>query len=240
MDFNEGKYESKAGLTVANRLADKKTKEKVIIYGLDNIQKFWLDTEFRRFMSHNNTEYIKAPFSLEDLQRLYSRKKFENPALSAVADIGYKQNIIGKLKHDYHHIPLREDVLRKAREELGMSGDNEEIKEKLFAYVPEQKIKPQFFPGVFCDVEGTLISEGELNDGLVKELTSYSKEKSVNIWTGSDLKYIGSLLMNYNLEYPLLSKDWFRGCEVELAIDDLERKEFEKMYEIKAKKFRKV
>jgi hypothetical protein len=38
----------------------------------------------------------------------------------------------------------------------------------------------------------------------------------------------------------LLSKDWFRSCEVEIAIDDLPKEKFEEDYKIKSKEYQKI
>jgi len=242
MDSKDGKYSPREGLRLADRLAKENPDRKVMVYGFDSMQPLWLESNFKRVMAHQNARYIKAPFLITDLPGIYSDKKFENPALKAVADIDYEKSLVSKLKHDHHHTSLREDVLKRAREELGLSGNDEEVAEKLFAYEPKSKIEPQFFPGVFCDIEMTLLEtfERTINKSLLKKLEEYSRLKPVNIWTGGDLKEIVPHLQKEKIEYPLLSKDWFNGCEVEIAIDDLSKEKFEEDYKIKSREYQQV
>ena len=107
-------------------------------------------------------------------------------------------------------------------------------------YKPKAKIEPQYFEGVFCDIEGTLIIDRRLNTDLAEELQRYSREKTVNIWTGQNLNKVTSLLKLNNIEFPLLSKDWYKGSEVELAIDDLEENVLKDDYGITAREYRKI
>ncbi len=92
-----------------------------------------------------------------------------------------------------------------------------------------------FLPGVFCDVEDTFLINGQINEHLKKELEKYALEKPVNLWTGSDPEKFAHKVGN--VRYPVLSKNDYRGAEVEIAIDDMPPEALEREYGIKARKF---
>lgn len=239
MNWAEGReFSEKAGLSLAERMAAENPDKKIIIHGIDPIQKLWLDTRFKKAMTYTNIVYVHMPFNITGIVEKYNEKGLENPALNAVANLNYEGDTVGYIRHGF--AARREEGLKRAREELGWSGTDEEIEKRLMEYEPKNIVEPQSFPGVFCDIEGTLMKDEKLNNNLVKELREYSKDKPVNVWTGANLEEVVPFLWNNRIEYPLLSKDWFKGSEAELVIDDMDAAEFEQMFGIKARQFIRV
>ena len=59
----------------------------------------------------------------------------------------------------------------------------------------------------------------------------------MNLWTGGDMRI--AEIVGY-VPFPVLNKWEYRGATVELAIDDMDRSEFEHEYGITAQEYRKV
>ncbi|MEA3514490.1 MAG: hypothetical protein U9R34_03370 [Nanoarchaeota archaeon] len=231
-------FEYKEGLAIAEELITKNPDNKIIVYGFESIQGLWLDNKFKKVMSSPNIKYQKMPGLIEDIVENYNRPKFKNSALAAVSEIEYEKDLLSQFKHDLYS--QKERVLKEARTAFEWDGNDEEIETMLKSYNPKTKIDPQYFEGVFCDIEGTLIINGKLNTDLAEELQEYSRKKTVNIWTGKNLNKVIPLLKSNNIEFPLLSKDWYKDCTVEYAIDDLEEKILKNDYGITAREYRKI
>lgn len=135
-----------------------------------------------------------------------------------------------------HDLPRKkEDVLTRARKTLGWKGTDDEIIKNLTK--PDKTVPKDYYPGVFCDLKGTLFSDrGELNENLLEKL--YKESRPVTLWT-DDLGYGTDMLKNYNIDFPLLPKNIFYGSTIEEAYDDLPKEKFEKM-NIKVKTYHQV
>jgi len=224
---------------------------------------------FYSFSNHNNQEkleakchgatrlfhrrdvgFIKMPIDLEELKRFYdllvSGKKIANPAAEAFFSLGVKENLANILLQDLCCPHLIPSVLEKAKAKFGLTGHVEEVKGKLeerrnkggdsLAKVWEGKT----FPGVFCDIGGTLFVDKKLNEEVLEKLKNFAEVKPVTLWTGGDLEEIKKKLVAMGVKYPLVSKDAFEGCEVEIAIDDLAKDVFEKRYRIYSREYIQV
>lgn len=96
------------------------------------------------------------------------------------------------------------------------------------------------FPGVFCDIEGTLFFVDKIKNNVLEMLKKYSETKPVTLWTGGDTGEIKKKLVASGVVYPLVSKYAFEGCKVEIAIDDLAEDEFKKRYKISSNEYIQV
>lgn len=237
----KGQFEPEGGLAIAEELTAKNPDNKIIVYGFKSIQRLWLDNKFKKVMSSPNIKYQKMQcVDISEIVENYNRPKFRNPALEAVAEIKYEKDLLSQFKHDLYHPAKKEGVLKEARKAFRWDGTDEIIEKSIQFYKPNTSVDPQYFEGVFCDIEGTLITDGELNKDLAEELQEYSRKKTVNIWTGKGLNEVIPFLESNNIEFPLLSKNWYKGCEVELAIDDLEENVLKNDYDITAREYRKI
>lgn len=157
---------------------------------------------------------------------------------------------VGVILHDMYPGKSAEGIRRamaRAEEEFGIVGTEDEVRKQLEDL--REKIKSGRFveaeitgddtviPGVFCDVEGTLICEDQLIPGRIEMLANYVKTGPVTLWTGGSMGRLGSLLATLGVPYPVVSKYDYQGKTVEVAIDDLPEAEIEKEYGIRAKKF---
>ena len=189
--------------------------------------------------------FIKNPFELTELKKLYdflvSGKKIANPAMEAFLSVGVNKRLVDILLHDICHEDFVPKVLEKAKKEFGFVGSEEDVKNRLEAIREKggdqegglaEKWKDKIFPGVFCDIEGTLFVDSKVNDKVLEMLKRHSETKPVTLWSGGALGEIKKKLLADEIIYPLVSKYAFRGCDVEVVIDDLPKDEFMEKYGI--------
>ncbi len=222
-------------------------ERRVMLYGFDGPLEMYLDSHFRRVMADfpERVRYASVLCVLSEMFRAFDIPKFENKALKLFADAEYKQSMAGVLLHDTRH--RTEEVMKKVKEIYGIEGSIEEIEKTLMELRGYEEELNEFLPGVFCDVYGTLMPDQEVPDRKINEhvldmLKTYSKEKPVSIWTGSELeKTVYDLRNNgFDEDIPILSKPFFRGCTAEIVIDDEDEEIIEKAHGIKAGKFIKI
>ena len=191
------------------------------------------------------SELIKWRITYDDI---VNGRKIENIAVVLASKAGTKKNLIGILLHDIHPGKYGcEKGMETAKKEFGITGTIEEVRAQL-EILQNQKISfakktmgKKIIPGVFCDMEGTLIVNDSANAEIVRKLEEYAKTRPVTIWTGGELREIYKLLRKNGItKLPLVSKYDFEGCIVETMIDDLEPEKTLALYKIKAKEYVKV
>ncbi|MEW5817812.1 MAG: hypothetical protein AB1798_20765 [Spirochaetota bacterium] len=231
-----------------------KTEIPIIFYGFDSEKS--LRRKGHPVVPHfyrKNTAYFKLPGELTELARAYqnilSGKKIENKAMILVSKAGSKKNLIGTLLHDIHPGKYGcEKGLETAKKEFGITGTIEEVRVKLEALRDKKEdgfvkkmIGNKVIPGVFCDIEGTLLDNGSVNPNVFVWLEKYEESGlAVTLWSGGDLEEIQKILYAKNIVWPLVSKYDFAGCKVEIAIDDMVQKKFKDMYKIYPQKYVKT
>jgi len=208
------------------------------------------------YFYRRNTAYFQMPFELVEIAAIYKDirdgKKLENKAVMLAAKAGHRKSIISILLHDIHPGKYGcEKGLETAKQEFGFTGTIEQVREQLGAIRARDKdavgpieelIGDELVPGVFCDVEGTLLDDaGKVDDVLLSILKNEAKAKSVTLWTGGDPEKISGRLLHAGIkQFPLVSKHDFRGCNVEIVYDDLPQEEFKKQYGIRTKAYLKA
>jgi hypothetical protein len=242
------------GCRVAYELLEGRPGAKVLVYGVLSQTTMYGIPDFLRLMIEfpENVRYfglIPRGFDGFNDRDPFKKPNHVSPALKLVAGRKFRINEMSRLKHDMRHVRGggeryaggRKKLIEDARR-LGLSGTDDEIEEQIMSY-QRDGTPPNFserLAGVYCDVEGTLLSGDKLNESLREELDAMSCEKPVTLWTGSGPWEKAVQLNRYDLEWPILSKDWFRGCAAEFVLDDMTQEEFEKEYGIKAEAFRQV
>lgn len=98
----------------------------------------------------------------------------------------------------------------------------------------------EIMPGVFCDVDGTLLFNTTINEEVLGKLKDFSKTKKITLWTGGDKEDAKKRLVAKGIKYPLVGKYTFKGCTVEIVIDDMSRESFEEMYKIYSREYIQV
>jgi len=106
----------------------------------------------------------------------------------------------------------------------------------------ESKFVGKELPGVFVDVEGTLLAKDEggnevVNMPLVEKLQERALTSPITIWTDTKIDYIKGPLRKAGILWKIVPKEYFKGCIPEEVVDDLSEAEFEAKYEIKPRKF---
>lgn len=192
------------------------------------------------YIYRKNGALFKMPSELSDVVEMYHKicrgEKIENPAAILVAQKKSDSHLVSILLHDIY--PGKENCeksLETARYKFGITGSIEEVRVQLEELEKQQKTKKSVvlskdtLPGVFCDIEGTLIIDGKINSELVPTLKQNALTKPVSLWTGGDISGLEKFPIS---GYPILSKYEFEGCRVEIVIDNLSKEEFEQEYGI--------
>ncbi|OGD34347.1 hypothetical protein A2988_02355 [Candidatus Azambacteria bacterium RIFCSPLOWO2_01_FULL_46_25] len=206
------------------------------------------------YFYRKNTAYFTVPFRLEEIRVVYrdilAGRKIENPAMMLLGKRDAREKLILQLLHDI--LPGKygcEQGLETARREFGISGTIEKVRYALAGLHAKQQVEKSVktitgrtvIPGVFCDIEGTLIVGGKINASVLKKLREYAATKPVTLWTGGSLDEAEKELTKEGIiDFPLVSKYGFEGCHVEVVMDDLGEKEFKERYHIAPQKYIKI
>jgi hydroxymethylpyrimidine pyrophosphatase-like HAD family hydrolase len=99
-------------------------------------------------------------------------------------------------------------------------------------------MKGQKLNGLFCDIEGTLFSNGVLNAHVLATIKQNEAEgKEITLWTDGNLTELQALLDANKITYPLRAKRDFAGAVVEMAIDDMDEHSFSALTKVYAERF---
>jgi len=206
--------------------------------------------KFQAVIARKRVGFLRLPFSADELLEKYKSllndEKEEDILAIELNRISTYQQKMGLIQHqvkyrldDPNQVAWSIAEVRK----LDVAGTDEEIIEliKNFERNPNNSaFTGKYFPGVFCDIENTLITNYEVNQKMLKILHEYSDKKPITLWTGGDIKSTQMILLQNNITWKLVSKDDFAGAEVEIAYDDMDEEEFSKIYAIKVRQFHVV
>lgn len=146
----------------------------------------------------------------------------------------YGQDMANKILHAVGAPPVADD--EAVFEDLAYRVDNAD-KAKV-----ESKFVGKELPGIFVDVEGTLlIKDGKGNEvvnmALVEKLQERAQTVPITVWTDTKIDYIKRPLREAGVLWKIVPKEYFKGCFPEEVVDDLSEVEFVAKYEIRPKKF---
>lgn len=203
------------------------------------------------YFYYKNTGYCQLPFNLVDVANVYKDicdgKRVENKAAILAAQVEVKNTLISVLLHDLHPGKDSSKPLETAKKEFGLEGSVEEVCAGLEEIRKNQGnsspvadiIGDEVLSGVFCDIEGTLVSSGGIvNESVLQMLEKEYGKRPVCLWTGGDTEKLQKKMYELGVKkYPVLSKYIFRNCSVETAIDDLPQEKFEAEYCIKSREY---
>lgn len=233
--------------------------EKVVLYGFESAQLLYSqdrseNTRFMKVMAQPTSLYIQVLRMRDELTKELAEPKFYHLAMDLIGDAVLSENVAGVLLHGL--VPeTRSSRVSDARRNLGLKGTDEEVIEELkrLRNNGARLVYSGIIPGMFVDVEGTLMSKSErINDSVLERMIDYSRTGPVTIWTGGNLKDIQELIgplftdacikkgSRLYTRTPIFNKNHFRGCTVELVLDNEEEETFFKGYEIKTQKYVKV
>lgn len=237
----------------------KNTKAIVIFYSFFDLSSPKLHSpKILQFIYRKNCGFIRMPALLSEIRKLYeelmSGKKIENKAAMLHLEAEKKQYSIGYILHDISpekSESIKKPALELAEKEFGITGSEEEVRAALNilrkqddSYYIQRAAEDRFLPGVFCDIEGTLIKGEKLNEEIFNKLVEYEgKGVPVNIWTGGDTERIEKIINSFSVlkgKWLILNKYNYYGFEAEIVIDDMPEKEFSEMYRIKFREYVQV
>lgn len=205
---------------------------------------------FSTLVAMPNADYIACPFSLdafvEKANELIDGKKQGNSAVVASGTAREREQKIAVLRHssvDHGRYPSDPIAFLEDAAKLGFFGTVDDVREALRAWsrTLEGAYAGQEFPGLFIDVQGTLLlGENTLNGEVMEMARDAEQSGPVTVWTDGDLSTITSQLRKLGITWPIVSKFEFKGATVEKAIDDKSQDEFVELYGITATSFLQV
>lgn len=207
---------------------------------------------FHALMAKKRTCFMRLPFTPEELVVKYKELLGDNKEVDTLAieinRVETFENEMGRILHSAQSHFNNDSSYAKERiaqavseaKKIGATGTDEEIalQIKNFKRQPKNSMfVGKYFPGIFCDIEGTLIVDGKVNISMLSTLQDRALSKPITLWTGGDTKEIQKILLENNITWKLVSKTDFAGAEVEIAYDDEEFWVFAKNYGIKVREF---
>ncbi len=250
----KGKYDE------ARQKIDKSIEEGgvVIICGFQRFSDFSDDRYIWGLLSNSRAGFLRLPFTSKELTQKVEELKQKNGAVDPVknwiADTVVSTHTVGALLHALEEQKIGTDRAREAVNQVNelfqQTFDIEKqqlearafLQEKQKEIVAETKWNGVALPGVYCDVEGTLldINTEVPNENILEKLKLLSENQFVHVWTGGGpevVKKAGAALAKAGLQVPVLNKNDFRGARPELVIDDATPESIAEQYDIHPDKF---
>jgi len=242
----EGHRVSRKGLDEALRLIP--ATKPVILFSIENEEHLMTDPRFRSLIGMKKVGFISALGIIPGVFKLYEQlagdEKIEDTVAVKLGELDSKDQKMGFLRHDLKSYLDAQGIARiaqRAREEIGLVGTDEEIAQQIRDYerpLTKGIFAGQRLPGIFCDVEDTLLVKDGVNQKVLQILNEYAdKGQPVTLWTGGDVEAIVKQLRKHGIVWKLVSKYDFEGATVETAIDNESQDDFEGKYRIKPEQF---
>jgi hypothetical protein len=257
--LNGRRLSEHTGIDIAYEILIKEPNRKIILYSPVQIE-FLLKKKpnLKIILGKPNVRLMESPFSPKNMVLVFETKNFEIDPLETKDALS--EELRGHLSSIWHDLRKASDPLnpgtgwqadivalgfQRAKEIFPMliDKDNAFILNFLeeISSIREEVRKGESLSGIFCDIEGTLFSNGILNNAVLEFLNKNKKEgKEITLWSDGNLSELQSLLDMNKITYKLYAKRDFAGAIVEIAIDDMDEHSFSAMTKIYAKKFIRV
>lgn len=257
------KFEEKksdfAGLELALNI-DRGEKPMVICSFMSEqffLQDSRLSGKFSALMAQKRVAFMRLPFSSTELYKEYldllEDEKKEDLLAIKLNEIATYDDIMATIRHRIAHLQksnlekdnkIVNEAVLEARSKLRLTGTDQEVIIQIVNF-KSSKTSPfagTFFPGVFCDIENTLLINGQVNEEMFLKLQELSETEPITLWTGAVLEIdsIRKKLIQKGISWKVVPKTMFSGAEVEIAFDDEGYEEFYKKYNVKARSFNKI
>ncbi len=202
--------------------------------------------KFNALMAKKRVGFLRLPFTADELIKKYKTlindEKEEDLLAIELNEIATYNKRMGEIQHRVkYRLDNSEEVAWGITEvrKLNVSGTDEEVIELIKNFERQHKFtfNGKYFPGIFCDIENTLMINDQLNQKMLEILRECSSTKPITLWTGGEMGSIQKLLLRNNITWKLVSKNDFAGAEVETAYDDEEFSVFFEKYEVKVREF---
>ncbi len=240
------------GVTIAMNMLRKEPNAKILLYGV-------LPMEYLRrkkpeidiVLKHDNVRLMEIPFRFEDLATAF--QKPNEVSMQGYTATDEAKKYISHIFHDLKYVPNWDTPAAYGNAKF------QSIMEKVKEYFPsfaqcepaiiieflksvsdsrEEVMKGVKLSGVYCDVEGTVLVEGKVNEKVVAMLARYEGQgKTIMLWSDGDIKVLAETLANLGITYPLTSKFDHAGAIAEIVIDDQDEFTFGARTKIAAETF---
>jgi len=212
-------------------------------------------SKFHALMAKKGVAFMQLPFTprmiVEKYKELTGDKKEEDLLAIEINRINQFEIRISTIRHDFgRYFNENSDYAKQMTSkavtqayEIGLTGTDEEIIDKIinFQHQPKNSVLAgKYFPGIFCDVEGTLLKDNIVNQTTYDLLKNLSEKKPITLWTGGDIENLGKILAQNGITWKLVSKYDLTGAEVETAYDDEDYYIFFEKYGVKVQNFNKI
>ncbi len=219
--------------------------KKVLIYGFQTPQEIHNIPELAETLAKETSRFVRMPSTIEQIRAELERPKYANPALIHHHENTHRQHHANAILHEGVKPGQTDWMLQEAYDAFKIEGTPEQVIQYLQKQVKTEPQTNKSFPGLFVDIDGTIIKERKLNYEAIETMLGYTNGP-VNIWTGGnvtkqikELKKIGlnNALEGTNLQnrITVLSKVALRGATVDQTIDDLTAEQLEEQYSIKTR-----
>ena len=244
------------GVTLALNVLREKAKAKILLYHVNPLSYITHQKpEIGLVLKHDNVFILEAPFTMEMLQNVFTSPKPVIETSYAITDEMGKY--LSRLFHDLKYVkgwdesPVPAEDGRFVKIMQLAKSYFPTLKEKsdaeIVTFLKETKVdrplvmKGRYLEGVYCDVEGTLLVDGKLNEKVVKALSYYwSEKKKITIWTDGDVDDIFTKLRMLGVPHSIVSKHDYAGATAEIVIDDMDEFSFAATTKIAAGEFIRV
>jgi hypothetical protein len=236
------RYTDRLGLDYAISELKKDSEQTIVLHSFERASSLYMDQRFMSIMARAKSYFIRDSFLKADLDMELDTPKFDSPALGIQAKIAYVTDRKSRLLHDYKSRPA--EVIETIKKEFDMHGTDSEILEQLRTHDLRFSEIKGVLPGVYVDIDGTLLRGDKLSSLIVSTMIEYSKTRPVCLWTGGGkeiaTKKIGRLFeetckklgSTMHTRVPILDKQLFAGYRPQIVIDDLPKEMFERDYKI--------
>ncbi len=208
--------------------------------------------KFLALIAKKGTGFLRLPFTNEELLEKYHEllhdDKEEDLLAIEINRVNTYQSTMARIQHKVQGRLGRTDNDSKLTvasavvdaRNFGLTGTDEEIIQliKDYEYKPQSSFYAgKFFPGVFVDIEGTILNGGELNKDILNQVKEFAGKKPITLWTGGEIKSLIPILISHGIFWKVVSKYDFAGAEVEVAFDNENQEMIQKKYGVSIREF---
>jgi len=243
------------GVDIALDLVRKDPNKKILLSS-------WLPIEFLKkqkpevdiLLKRETVRFIRPPYTIDEIISIWEKPSAVEVSLEGISK--YNQRQIGIILHGMRVADPKQpqnngeqamvhDAIAETKKLFPslVAASDDEVLDFLFEASNGRPLVRQGekLDGVFCDIDGTLIVNGNINEKTLSVLKQYEAEgKQITLWTDGNKETTSVLLANLGVSYPLMAKMDYAGAEVEIALDDFDEFAFNARTKITARTFIQV